>query len=138
MPAVYLHHHVVAEDEIDAHGHANNLRYLYWMQSAAVAHSAAQGWSHEDYVRIGSVWVVRSHKIKYLQSAYVGDDVVIRTWVAGMKRFSSVRKYRIERAADGAALAAGETEWVLVDMQSRGLAQIPPQLIASFDIVDAT
>ena len=44
MPAIYCHSHVVRDDEIDGLGHVNNLHYLKWMQDAAVAHSAAQGW----------------------------------------------------------------------------------------------
>jgi len=103
---------------------------------AAVAHSTAQGWSHDDYVRLGAAWVVRSHQIKYLQSAYAGEAVVVRTWVASMKRFSSVRKYRIIRRSDETLLASAETEWVLVNLETRALAPIPPQLTSSFTIVE--
>ncbi len=44
MPAIYEHPHTVGSDEIDPQGHANNVAYVQWLQSAAVAHSAAQGW----------------------------------------------------------------------------------------------
>jgi acyl-CoA thioester hydrolase len=137
MPDIYLHEHTIRADEIDAQGHAGNVRYLHWMIDAAVAHSTAQGWSHDDYVRLGAAWVVRSHQIKYLQSAYAAETIVVRTWVASMKRFSSVRKYRIVRRSDEALLASAETEWVLVNMQTRALAPIPPQLVESFTIVDS-
>lgn len=136
MPDIYLHEHTVRDDEIDVQGHANNLRFLHWMIDAAVAHSTVQGWSHNDYVRLGAAWVVRSHQIKYLQSAYAGEAVVVRTWVASMKRFSSVRKYRIIRRHDETLLASAETEWVLVNLETRALAPIPPELTASFTIVE--
>jgi len=136
MPDIYEHLHTVGDDEIDAHGHANNLRYLYWMQSAAVAHSAAQGWTHEDYQRLGAGWVVRTHTIKYLQSALAGDEITVRTWVADLSRFASTRKYRIVRRRDEVVLASSETQWVLVDLATRALAPIPEQLRASFTIVD--
>src|SRR5262245_54213152 len=128
MPDVYLHEHVIRDDEIDVQGHVNNLRFLHWMIDAAVAHSTAQGWSHDDYVRLGAAWVVRSHQIKYLQSAYAGQAIVVRTWVASMKRFSSVRKYRILLRSDETLLASAETEWVLVKIDTRVLAPIPPEL----------
>jgi len=136
MPDIYEHLHTVGDDEIDAHGHANNLRYLYWMQAAAVAHSAAQGWTHEDYQRLGAGWVVRTHTIKYLQSALAGDEITVRTWVADLSRFASTRKYRIVRRRDEVVLASSETQWVLVDLATRALAPIPEQLRASFTIVD--
>jgi acyl-CoA thioester hydrolase len=136
MPDVYHHEHTIRDDEIDRQGHVNNLRFLHWMIDAAVAHSAAQGWTHDDYLRLGAAWVVRSHQIKYLQSAYAGEAIVVRTWVANMKRFSSVRKYRIVRRTDDALLASAETEWVLVNLNTRALAPIPAELSASFTIVE--
>lgn len=136
MPDVYLHEHTIRNDEIDVQGHVNNLRFLHWMIDAAVAHSSAQGWSHDDYQRLGAAWVVRSHQIKYLQSAYADEAVVVRTWVASMKRFSSVRKYRIHRLRDDSLLASAETEWVLVNLNTRALAPIPQKLSSSFTIVE--
>lgn len=136
MPAIYEHAHTVGQEEIDAHGHANNLRYLYWMQSAAVAHSAAQGWTHADYQRLGLGWVVRTHTIKYLQSALAGDEIKVRTWVGDLSRFASTRKYRIHRGSDDVLLAAAETQWVLVDLTTRSLAPIPEELRSSFIVVE--
>ena len=78
MPAVYEHHHTVADDEIDALGHANNVAYLQWMQGAAVAHSAAQGWPGDRYRQFGFGWVVRAHTIEYSQPALRGEEIVVR------------------------------------------------------------
>src|ERR1700684_2550649 len=125
MPAVYLHPHRVHEDEIDILGHANNLAYLEWMQTAALAHSAAQGWPAQRYQTLGAGWVVRSHTIKYVRSALAGDEIVVRTWVGDMKRFSSMREYRIERSTDGVLLAKAATQWAFVDFATGGLARIP-------------
>ena len=66
MPAIYLHNVKVTDEHIDIQGHANNLVYLRWMQDAAVAHSAAQGWDGERYRELSAGWVVRSHFIEYL------------------------------------------------------------------------
>jgi acyl-CoA thioester hydrolase len=135
VPALFDHHHIARDDEIDAQGHVNNLRYLHWAIDAAVAHSREQGWTHARYVELGIGWVVRQHTIKYLQSALAGDEIIVRTWVADMQRFSSTRKYKMLRAADGVVLATAETQWVLVDMQTRSLAKIPQVLIDSFELV---
>jgi acyl-CoA thioester hydrolase len=135
MPAVFLHPHSVCDDEIDILGHANNLAYLKWMQSAALAHSAAQGWPSERYQSLRAGWVVRSHTIKYSRSALAGDEIVVRTWVADMKRFSSTREYRIERTSDGALLARAATQWAFVDFTTGGLARIPPEVSGSFEVI---
>ena len=52
MPAIFEHNLVVAAKSIDRLGHVNNLVYLAWMQAAALAHSAAQGWPPERYERL--------------------------------------------------------------------------------------
>lgn len=135
MPAIYEHFHTVESNEIDRLGHANNLAYLRWMLAAATAHSAAQGWPTEAYERQGSGWVVRSHQIKYLRSAFEGDALVVRTWVAEFRRASSMRKYKVVRLGDGLVLAAATTEWAYVNYATGALARTPPEVIAAFEIV---
>jgi acyl-CoA thioester hydrolase len=136
MPAIFEHVVTVRSEEIDQLGHVNNLAYLAWMQAAAVAHSAVQGWTAERYAQLGLGWVVRSHQIKYLQPAYLEDSVIVRTWVAGMKRASSTRSYKILRAGDRALLASAATEWAFVDLVSGTLKRIPPELVGSFELSD--
>ncbi len=55
MPAILEWTHTVVEHDLDGLGHANNISYLKWMQSAALAHSAAQGWPVEAYAALGCV-----------------------------------------------------------------------------------
>ena len=97
MPSIYEHLHTVGQEEMDLLGHASNLAYVGWMQDAAVAHSAAQGWPTERYLQIGAGWVVRSHAIQYRQPAFAGQTIVVRTWVANFRKIRSLRKYKIVR-----------------------------------------
>jgi acyl-CoA thioester hydrolase len=135
MPAVYEHSLVVAPEEIDRLGHVNNLTYLAWLQQAAIEHSSAQGWTGERYAQSGFAWVVRSHQIKYLQPAFVGQQIVVRTWVAEMKKVASTRRYKVLRANDQALLASAATEWAFIDTQSGTLRRIPEEVWRSFEIV---
>lgn len=135
MPAIYLHSHRVDAAEIDQLGHVNNLRYLAWMQQAALDHSAAQGWSAERYQTLGSGWVVRSHEIRYLAPAFDADEIVVRTWVAQTQRASSLRRYEILRTADSALLARASTLWAFINFASGGIARIPPEVAEAFIVV---
>ncbi len=135
MTAVYEHLLVVAPQEIDRLGHANNLAYLAWMQAAALAHSAAQGWPAERYERLGTGWVVRSHEIKYLQPAYAGQNVVVRTWVADMGKVASTRRYKIVRSDDETLLASAATQWAFVDFETGTLRRIPEEVQQAFELV---
>lgn len=134
MPAIFEHALIVIPQEIDRLGHVNNLAYLAWMQAAALAHSAAQGWPPERYEQLGAGWVVRSHEIKYLQSAYEGEQIVVRTWVADMSKVGSTRRYKILRAGDQFLLASASTRWAFVDYAKGSLQKIPHEVVQAFEI----
>jgi len=149
MPAIFEHQHTVAVQEIDGLGHVGNVEYIRWLQDAAIAHSAAQGWPTSRYHQLGAGWVVRSHQIEYLAPAHLGDKVVVRTWVANLKGIRSLRKYEIYRlpapteeltAAEGAAwqrLAIAETLWVFISFQTRLPRRVPPEIETAFEILNA-
>lgn len=133
-PGVHAQRRTVAAAEIDELGHVNNLRYIEWMLAAAIDHSDAVGWSRARYEALGCAWVVRSHTIEYLRPAFVGDEVVVRTWVSEIGKVSSRRKYAIARA-DGQVLARAETLWVFISRRTHSLDRVPPELLAAFPVV---
>ena len=135
MPAIFEYLHAVTPEEIDELGHVNNIRYLNWMQRAAVSHSDVQGWTTADYYRIGMGWVVRSHQIEYLQPALPGDSIVVRTWVADLKKVTSLRRFEIRRPADDTLLAQASTNWAFINFQTRTLCRIPPEVSSAFEVV---
>lgn len=134
MPAVYDHHHTVEAKEIDGHGHVNNLEYIRWLLTAAVAHSSAQGWTPERYRELGAGWVVRTHRIEYLQAAFVGEKVIVKTWVSDFKKVTSLRKYKIVRPADGVVLMDAETNWAFIGLQHHVPRRIPKELLDEFEV----
>ena len=135
MPAIYDWMHVVSERDLDDLGHANNISYLKWMQSASLAHSAAQGWPIEAYRALGQGWVVRSHYIEYLTSALLGDEIVVRTWVANLKKVTSLRRYQIIRVADQVTLAKSCSDWAFIEFSSNVPKRIPIEVSQAFEIV---
>ncbi|HEY3967727.1 MAG TPA: acyl-CoA thioesterase [Planctomycetaceae bacterium] len=138
MPAVFHFPHRVTDDELDAViRHVNNLVYLKWMQEAAVAHSAAQGWPADRYRELGAGWVVRTHQIEYLQPAFAGDEIVVRTWVADLKKVTSLRRYQVVRTAaeKEVVLAVAATDWAFIHFATHQLKRIPPEVASAFEIV---
>lgn len=133
MTRIFKLYLTVATDAIDEFGHVNNQRYIAWMQEVATAHSAANGWPMERYLKIGAAWVVRSHFIEYLRPAFAGDALEIYTWAASLALREVTRKYRFRRA--GQLLVQAETKWVYVDIKSGRPKRIPEELLASFEAV---
>lgn len=137
MPAIFEHAHIVSDDDLDLLGHASNLSYLKWMQTAALAHSAAQGWPSEAYRQLGAGWVVRSHRIEYRQAAFGGDRIIVRTWVADMKKVTSLRRYDILRPGERGEtlLATAATDWAFIHYATGVPKRIPAEVSAAFEIV---
>jgi acyl-CoA thioester hydrolase len=135
MPEVFHYPHTVAADEIDEQGHANNVVYVAWMQAAAIAHSATLGWTAERYGRMGMGWVARRHTIEYLQPAYAGDELIVETQVADMKKVTSTRVYRILRQSDGAVLAKGETNWAFINYATGKPTRISAEIAGAFAVM---
>lgn len=151
MESIYEHLIEVRDSDIDVIGHVNNVVYLQWMQNAAYAHSAALGWTLERYLELGAGWVARMHQIEYLQPAYSGDRVIIKTWVADMKKVTSMRRYRMVRMDPPLAdehgvidqhapmretlLAVAHTNWAFIDFKRRTPVRIPAEMAADFPLI---
>jgi acyl-CoA thioester hydrolase len=119
----YTHRFIVEASDIDQLGHANNVAYVRWIQDVAAAH-----WHYlypPTAELLPQVWVVQEHRVRYLRSAYAGDELRVSTWVADVKGASSKRLTRIERVADGQLLCAAETQWVLLDAGSGRPVRVP-------------
>jgi acyl-CoA thioester hydrolase len=135
MPRILRRQLTVGPDAIDVNGHVNNLTYLRWMQESAIEHSAAQGWPVERYLALGAGWVVRSHFIEYLAPAFAGETLTLLTWVAGLERWRSPRRFLFWRARDRKVVARAETLWVFVESATGRPSPIPADLSSAFEIV---
>lgn len=128
----YEHRIVVRPGDIDENLHANNVCYVRWMQDAATAHSKANGWTSERYIKLGSIWVARRHTIDYLAPAIEGDQITVKTWIASWKRASSVRRYHFIRESDSLVLAKAETNWAFINIASGRPTKIAEDVANSF------
>lgn len=122
----------VREEDLDELNHVNNLTYLRWCLKAAVAHSAAVGWPAERYRTSGFGFVVRSHQIKYRGAARAGDQLELKTWIAGMKKTSSLRKYEIVYSGSDQKLVEAETNWAFVNLNTLELTPIATDIREAF------
>ena len=133
MEPVYRFDITVPAEAVDENRHANNVAYVQWMQEAAIQHSAAAGCTKMTRA-LGAAWVVRTHRIEYLNPAFAGDALTVLTWVANFRKVRSLRRYKFIRAADQTILAQGETDWVFVDAGTGRPRAIPDEIKNAFGI----
>ena len=132
--AIYRHEFSVPMSAVDQNGHVNNVVYVQWMQDVAILHSEANGGSQAMH-KVGATWVVRYHKIEYLNAAFAGEEVTALTWVVNFRRARSLRRYRFLRKSNDTVLAEAETEWVFVDAKSGRPMKIPDDVMRLFPLV---
>jgi len=119
---------VVRDEDIDALGHASNVAFVRWLQSAAIAHSGALGFDLEAYRRLGAVFVVVRHEIDYVRPALRGDVIEARTWVSSVTAAKCLRSTELVRRSDGQLLAKSVTTWGFVEFASGRPRRITPDV----------
>jgi acyl-CoA thioester hydrolase len=121
----------VMESDIDGLGHVNNVSYLRWVQNVAAAHWAAVAPAEEQAKLL---WVVVRHEIDYKRAAYLGDEIVARTWVGKATRIRFERHSEILLAKDRSVLAQALTIWCPIDAATRKPALVSAEVRARFSV----
>ena len=121
----------VAEADIDELGHASNIAYVRWIQTAAIAHSAAVGMDFDAYRQIGGVFVVRRHEIDYMRPLLRGDTLQVRTWIDSAMAAKCKRGTEI-RTSKGELASRAMTTWGYIDTTSGRPVRIPGAIRTAF------
>jgi acyl-CoA thioester hydrolase len=126
MPHVFYLPITVAPEDIDELNHVNNIVYLRYVQDAAVGH-----WKtvpHEIASQI--IWMARRHEIDYLKQAFLGEELVTKTWVDDFVGVKSIRHCEIMRGDE--VLARSITHWVALDAQTLRPKRITEEIVKQF------
>ena len=128
VPALAFHHEFrVPTSAIDALGHANNVEYVRWVQDVAGAHwlRICPAEAQDQYI-----WVVREHRIRYLQPAFADEALRATTWVGETSGATSLRYTRLTRLSDDVVLCEAETTWVLLDPKSGRPVRVTSEMVS--------
>lgn len=119
----------VPETAIDELGHVNNVTYLQWVLEVSDQH-----WSNTVPLAIREkvYWVVLNHFIEYKNPAFLGDTLILKTWVANMEGVKSERNVEIKRKKDDKIIVEAKTLWCLIDSKTMRPKRITNEMTAGF------
>lgn len=119
----------VTKEDLDELQHVNNVRYVQWVQDAAEAHwmSKASAQILEHYF-----WVMVSHHIQYKGQAFLGDELLLKTFVVKSEGVTSVRTVEIYNQNSGKLLTTSETIWCFMLKENNRPARITQEVIDLF------
>ena len=102
----------VLPEHLDEMQHVNNVVYVGLMQDVANKH-----WDSIPPTELEKeiVWVVRRHEIDYLNQAFLGDRLLIRTWTGDHSTVSWIRHCEIVRVTDQKKIISSKSVWVMLD-----------------------
>ncbi len=124
---------VVCKEDIDELGHANNAAYVRWLERCAWQHSEALGLSLADYRRLDRAMVVLRHEIDYLAASYLGDRLIVATWIVQSDgKLRLTRHFQICRLSDGATLLRAQSTFVCMALSSGKPKRMPPEFLSGY------
>jgi len=110
-------------DEAGPGGQLRTSGFMRYAQDVAWQHSAALGFGREWYAERGLTWLVRAAELEILADVPMGEDLVARTAVVGMRRVFARRRGDFRRS-DGTPIGWVNTDWVLIDARG-ALTRLP-------------
>jgi acyl-CoA thioester hydrolase len=104
--------------ETDRMGVVYYANYFLWFEVARTEYLKSKGLSYRQLEEKNGIYLmVVEASCKYKQSATYDDDVVIETWVTGIKNVSLAFEYNVY--LNGALIAEGKTVHVCTDKGRR-------------------
>jgi acyl-CoA thioester hydrolase len=131
MNTIFSVKFTVTEEAIDALHHVNNAVYVQWMEVVASKHwqFLTEQNSFPEYI-----WVVMKHEIDYKNQAFLGDEIIAKTWVGETKGVTSIR--HIEFYKDETLLVAAKTIWAMLDAKTQKPVRLREKVLKVLGIID--
>lgn len=129
-PEIFEQRIRVKPQHLDEQQHVNNVQFVQWVQDIAKAHWEARA---PKAFQEKFFWVVVQHLISYKQQAFLGDELLLQTYVGETSHVKSTRHVIIKNAGTDKTLVEAKTTWALLDQESQRPAKISEALKRVFE-----
>ncbi|MEO8069248.1 MAG: thioesterase family protein [Flavobacteriales bacterium] len=113
----------LAWGEMDAFGHANNVAYFRWLETARMHYLRRIGITHPDEQN-GIGLLLAETRCTFLKPLHFPDTITVRTGVVKVGNTSFTMHYEIHSEAQGLA-ATAESVQVMFDYTSNTKTPVP-------------
>ena len=114
--------------------HVNNAEYVRWIDRTAELATDAAGLTREILLASQRMWFVARHEINYRGESFVGDNLLIATWISDYSRITAVRQTVVYRPADGKRILDAPTRWAYVNLETRRPVRMEQDVIDRFPV----
>ncbi|PKQ44590.1 acyl-CoA thioesterase [Confluentibacter flavum] len=120
----------VKKSHLDDILHVNNVHYVQWVQDVAKLHWESNA---TEAILKRYFWVLITHFIEYKNSAFLGDTINVKTYVAKYKGAVCHRVVEITNKTTNTLLATSETKWCLIDAETKRPTRITKEISELFE-----
>lgn len=117
----------VTNNHLDFNHHVNNLVYMQWALDISRSH-----WLSVISEEIDSkyFWMVRSHHVEYKKQAFLGDELMVQTYVDDYRGPFSNRIVKIYKGEE--LLVEVNSNWCLIERATQKLKRVPAEIQSLF------
>jgi len=117
--------------EIDWNRHVNQSVYLDYLLHARIDQmKRCYKMPIESFFKRGYSWITRSISIEYLSSVYMGETIIIRTWIETVGKKGVTVKFQMLKKNDLSLATEGTAVFILINAKT-GQPEIIPEDIRS-------
>lgn len=129
IPEIFEQTIKVTKADLDELQHVNNVRYVQWMEDIAKAH-----WNERasDEIKENYFWIVIRHEIDYKGQAFLGDEILLQTYVGEHTHVTSQRLVNILNKKTGKVLIKAKSTWCLMDYKTKKPVKISEEMVRVF------
>ena len=129
-PPDLTHEHVVRPEfyDVDAMDIVWHGNYVKFLEAARAALLEKFGYGYRAMQASGYAWPIVDLRLKYVASAVYGEPIVVRCEVVEWENRLRI-EYLIRDQATGKKLTTGYTVQVAVDMATREMCYVCPQVL---------
>ena len=125
----YTERFTIRTYETDRHGALRLPVFCNYMEEVAGTHASRLGVGLDALIPLGLSWAMRKMRLHILRMPLVGEQTLLTTWPCNRDKLTFRRDFLLTNENTNEHLVAATTQWVIFDMHSRKLAQLPETML---------
>jgi thioesterase-3 len=135
MPQKFDTEILVRPYEIDYNRHVNQSVYMDYLLHARVDQMRrCYKMPIEDFFERGFTWITKSFSIDYRRSLFLGETVIVRTWIETIGKRNVTVQFRMLKKKGMSLAASGSAVFVLVSAQTGNPVLIPEDIQKKYSV----
>lgn len=123
----------VRPDDIDMNNHVHTSRYFdYYLFARYDQMERCYGIPMAKFLASGWTWYVKSCQIEFKRALFMGETIIVRTWLESFEKSEARVRFEIIKGASGKTAAEGMVLNTMINIASGRPEQIPAWVIDQY------